>query len=286
MAEVQLPVSEFDTLVLSGGSLMAVSIIGALQYLKDNNLISHVQNYIGTSAGAIVCYLLIIGYTPIEIIIYLCTNHQFFEKLKYFNIVSATRGEGATSFLHISEQIEKMTIDKTGRLYTMGDILTIFNKNFTCVTYNITKNQPEYLSPLTTPSLPCITALRMSCNLPLVFESFKYGDSFYIDGGLSNNFPIDQAEIIGKKVIGINLDYKIVEDTPHNNLLEYVYKLILIPVIQAEKYKILNTRENTVIVQILCTNSIKFFDFNVNSKTKLELFSLGYEECKKKFLKS
>ena len=121
-------ISEFDTLVLSGGSVMAISIIGALQYLKDNNLISHINHYIGTSAGAIICYLLIIGYTPIEIIIYLCTNHHLFEKLKYINVVSASRGEGATTFLHISEQIEKMTIDKTGRLNTMSDIQTLFNK--------------------------------------------------------------------------------------------------------------------------------------------------------------
>ena len=281
-----LSISEFDTLVLSGGSVMAISIIGALQYLKDNNLISHIKHYIGTSAGAIISYLLIIGYTPIEIIIYLCTNHQLFEKLKYINVVSASRGEGATTFLHVSEQIEKMTIDKTGRLYTMADIQSIFNKNLVCVTYNITKNQTEYLSPNLTPNLPCITALRMSCNLPLVFEAFKYGDSFYIDGGLANNFAVDEAELLGKRIIGINLDYDICEDNPHKNLIEYIYKLILVPVIQSIKYRIKNAQKSTIIVQIKSKNSIKFFDFDVNAKIKLELFSMGYEECKKQFLKN
>ena len=154
-----------------------------------------------------------------------------------------------------------------------------------CVTYNITKNQTEYLSPILTPNLPCITALRMSCNLPLVFESFKYGDSFYIDGGLSNNFAVDQAELLGKRVIGINLEYDISEDSPHNNLLEYIYKLILVPVVQSINYRIKNAQKNTVIVQIGSKNSIKFFDFDVNAKIKLELFSMGYEECKKQFLK-
>lgn len=121
-------ISEYDTLVLSGGSLNNITILGSLQYLKDNDMINNIQTYIGTSSGAIICYLLIIGYTPIEIIVYLCINNQLFEKLKCFDLLNAIRGEGGVSFLYIADQIEKMTIEKIGRLLTLKDLETVYKK--------------------------------------------------------------------------------------------------------------------------------------------------------------
>ena len=278
--------SEFDTIVLSGGSVNGISILGALQYLKDNNMINNIKTYIGTSVGSIIIYLLIIGYTPIEIVVYLCTHNHLFEKLKCFDLVTASRGGGATSFIHISEQLEKMTIDKTGRLFTMKDIETTFNKKFICTTYNMTKCCIEYKSSDTDPDMPCLCALRMSSNLPLIFESYKYGDSFYIDGGLANNFPIDVAESYGKKIIGICLDFDIKEDNQANNLLEYIYKMLMIPISQSAVYRIQNKKSFVEVVELKSSDGIKFFNFDLTSKIKLEMFSSGYENIKEYFEKA
>jgi hypothetical protein len=103
----------FDTLVISGASSKCIIILGALQYLYDQNYLNNIDNFTGTSAGAIVCFLLIIGYTPIEIIVYICTN-QLIEKMAHFNVVAMINGHGASSFSNIYEQLEKMTIAKIG----------------------------------------------------------------------------------------------------------------------------------------------------------------------------
>ena len=274
--------SEFDTLVMSGGSINGIIILGSLQYLKDKNLINNIKNYIGTSIGAVLAYLLIIGYTPVEIIVYLCTHYQIFEKLKCFNLVNASRGEGAVSFSSISDELEKMTIDKVGKVMNMLDLESRFGKNFVCVTYNTTKSQAEYLSGENTPDLPCLTALRMTCNLPLVFETYKYGDSFYIDGGLVNNFPLDVGERIGNKVIGIFLSYNISEDNPNRNLLEFIYKLLYVPIADSITNKVLRKLLTSTVIE-LKTGNMNFFNFDVTSKMKLEMFSVGYEETKKFF---
>ena len=73
---------EYDTLVVSGGSSKVLLTIGSLQYCYDNFLLKNIKTYIGTSSGAMLCYLLIIGYSPIDIIIYACTN-QLLEKLAH-----------------------------------------------------------------------------------------------------------------------------------------------------------------------------------------------------------
>jgi len=111
----------FDTLVLSGGSTKGIIILGALQYLYDQNYLNEINNFVGTSCGALIGFLLAIGYTPIEIIVYICTN-QLVEKVPHFNIVAMINGHGASSFSNIYEELEKMTIAKIGYIPTFADI--------------------------------------------------------------------------------------------------------------------------------------------------------------------
>ena len=53
------PISDFDTLVLSGGSSKGILILGALQYAYDNFLLNKIYKYIGTSIGSIICFFFI-----------------------------------------------------------------------------------------------------------------------------------------------------------------------------------------------------------------------------------
>ena len=49
-------------LVISGGGINGLGLLGIIRYLSENNLIKNISHYIGTSAGAILSFLLIIGY--------------------------------------------------------------------------------------------------------------------------------------------------------------------------------------------------------------------------------
>jgi len=273
-------VFDYDTLVLSGGSTKGILTLGSLQFAQDTFLLKHIKTYIGTSSGAIICYLLTIGYTPIEIVVYICT-HQLLEKMQHFNVVAMINGGGASSFNHIQEHIEKMTISKIGYLPTLQDIYTKFDKTLICVTHNLTTNETEYLDPEHYPNLPCITALRMSSNLPLVFEHFKYGDNFYIDGGISDNFAIDLGEKRGEKILGILLSPENTNFTNEidSNILELIYKLMFIPIKQAITHKLKNCTHKCTIIE-LDYKKLKFFNFNVSSIEKLEMFSSGYQQFK------
>jgi len=273
-------VVDYDTLVLSGGSTKGIIILGSIQYLYDNYFLQKVTSYIGTSSGSMICYLLSIGYTPIEIITYICKN-QLLEKMQHFNVVAMINGSGAVSFNNIYEHLEKMTIEKIGYIPTFQDLKTNFGKTLICVTYNITEDKTEYISTENYPTLPCLIALKMSSNLPLIFENYKYGNSFYIDGGVSDNFAIDIGDKIGNKVIGILLssEKENFNTHPDMDILEFIYKIMFIPISQTTEYKIKNISKKCKIIR-LKSSKIKFFNFNVGSKTKLDLFSLGYENTK------
>lgn len=274
---------DYDTLVLAGGSSKGLMTLGALQYAFDNYLLKNIKTYIGCSAGVMIGYLLAIGYTPIEIVVYICCN-QLMEKMVHFNIVAMINNQGASSYNTINETFEKMTINKIGFYPTLKDLKDKFGKTLICSTYNLTEQKIEYLSPETHPNLPCITAIRMSSNLPLIFENFKYGNSLYIDGGVCDNFPIDLGDKIGKKILGIVItsETKNLNNVNDMDVLEFIYLLMFIPVSQNQEHKIKNVSDKCKIIR-LYNDKIKFFNFDLNSKDKLDLFSSGYEQMKNQF---
>jgi len=268
---------DYNTIVLSGASTKGIVLLGGLQYAYDNCFLKNVTNYIGTSAGSIICYLLAIGYTPVEIIVYICTN-QLFEKIQNFNIIAMINGSGALSFNHIHEQLEKMTIEKIGFLPNLEQLYSRFGKKLTCVTHNFTTNTTEYLNYETFPTLPCITALRMSSNLPLIFDRYKYGDNFYIDGGVSNNFPIDKVDIEGNKVFGLTIDFINKNKDENFSMVEYIYNLMFIPICESVKLKVQKCSSRCDIFKL--NSDVNIFNFNINSKKKLDMFSSGYQQLK------
>jgi NTE family protein len=267
----------YETLVLSGHSIKGLVVLGSIQYLYDNFLLNNIKTFIGTSSGSIICYLLIIGYTPIEIMVYICTN-QLFEKMQNFNIVAMMQRRGAMSFNNIQEHLEKMTIAKLGYLPTLKNLKDKFDKKLICVTYNLTKKQTEYLNFENNPDLPCIIALRMSANLPLLFESYKYGDSLYIDGGISDNFAIDIDDKDNNKIIGILLNCETNKDINTSNTMEFIYNLLFIPVNQSINLKINNSSKNCQVIKLDYDDKIKIFDFNIKSTDKLQMFTNGYKQ--------
>ena len=279
----------YNSIVLGGGSATGLVTLGSLQYLYDNFMMNDLKKYIGTSSGAITCFLLLIGYTPIEIIVYIC-KERLMESMHSMNLVSMLNGTGAMSFNSIYSALEKMTINKIGYLPTFRDIETRYNKILIITTFNLSKMQPEYLSFETTPDLPILIALKMSSNLPFVFENFKYNKNYYIDGGISNNFPIDLLDD-DDKALAIRLsnddnddnndnddDKRITYDLNEKTFLEYVYTVIFVPIMQQDKNKIKNCKKSNKIISIKVDKSS--FNFNIIHTDKLDMFSSGYSQTR------
>jgi len=275
--------STYDTMVISGGAVRGLLALGALQYLCDNRLCDNVETYVGTSCGSMISYLLAIGYTPVEIMVYLCT-HDILEQFTNFDMRAVASCGGAISFSIIQEHLEKMSIEKTGRLFTLGDLQRIHDKRFIAVTYNITESKTEYLTPETHSDLPCITAIRMSSNLPFVFDIFRYSDNFYVDGGLSDNFALEFAENIGSRVVGIttcNANTHEDFDISAMNILSYLEKIIAIPIAQNVEFRIERADPRTKVIRL--RGGTSGLNFTIDPRTRLEMFSTGYASCKEQF---
>jgi len=272
----------FDTLVLPGGGAKGFTLLGAVQCLQDLQLLDKTETYIGTSVGAILCYLLIIGYTPLEIIISVY-KYKWLEKLQEYNLVNFSNGTGVTSFSGIQEALEKMSIEKAGKFFTMESLKKTYNKSLVAVTYNMTRCTTEYLSADTYPDLPCLTALRMSANIPLVFDRFKYMDNYFVDGGISENFAINKGEELGRRVLGVYLeiDEKSLKDEPTDGIVSYFLRLLQIPIIQSSRFRVEKAnREKCTIIAIKTEKLRNALEFNLKSTIRLDMFSEGYTAVK------
>ena len=170
-----------------------------------------------------------------------------------------------------------MTIEKIGRLVSLSDIFHIFNKELIFTTYNITTDKYEILSRHTYPDMPCLVALRMSSNIPLIFKPYEYKKNLYIDGGITNNFPVDLGEKYGNNILAINL-YSNCNKYNTSNILNYMYDIVSIPINQHMKNTIENTTNKTVIVNLCKNKTISSFNFKLDTTTILDMFSDGYQQ--------
>jgi len=211
----------YDTLVLSGGSVNGITILGALQYMWDHNKLKNIKKYYGTSVGSIISYLLIIGYEPTEILLNIISE-KLIDHFKKINVIDIANGNGGFSWEPIDDFLLELTLTKCEQPMSFEDIYKRYNVSLICCTYNLSKQTVEILSYETHPTLLCTAAIRMSCNIPLLFPRYKYLGDYYIDGGVVDNFPIGSVD--PKNIVfGINLSIKpnlINSKEPLNDLLD------------------------------------------------------------------
>ena len=282
----------YETMILSGGGTKGLCSLGALQYLQDSKRIdcSSVTRLIGTSIGAIICYFLAIGYSPIELVVYLC-SHGVLESLVINNFEQIVSGDGIYDYKILRDVYEKMTLEKMDVIPTLSEVYTRFGKELIICTYNFTDRKTEHLSYRTHPDLSCLDALRMSSNLPFIFSSFVYGDKEYIDGGVIENFSFSMLSSLSsekkeKKILGIYLDNQIVNsptDKEYNRLspiLDKIYTMLMIPTSEYEKQMIQTINHEYVEFITVSVQNVKIYTFKLPHIDKLELFSLGYNRSK------
>lgn len=282
--DVNSLIPDYNTMVLSGGGVKGLGILGALQFLADQNKLCTVVKYIGTSVGAIIGYLIAIGYSPIEVMVNIYQKQIIEKVMNAVNVMDLMNHGGAVNFFVLQDILEDMTISKIGHLLTMEQLYNEFGKHLICCTYNHSKGVCEYLDYRNHPKLPCVIALKMSSNFPFLFHPFFYEDSTYIDGALLENFPISQLteEDIA---IGIRLGQpkqKVTTQKHKQQPFDFIQHVFSILSISIEHSSRLSETQATYkpkdTVPILL--DLDVFQWSMTMTDKFNAFSVGYETIK------
>lgn len=266
----------YNTIVLSGGGVRGFGLLGSLQFLILNKQLDHVKKFIGTSIGAILCVIIIIGYEPTEVIIKFIQNN-YFKKLGSYSLVQAMKGNGFLSFEEFGKILEELIVEKVGYVPTLAQLNELYNKEFICLTFNYTKRQEEILCHTTHPELNVLDALRMTSSVPFIFDCFQYKNDIYFDGFLSNNFPIN---LIKEDDLCIAISCVKPEWKDDSNSIEFwklIWNLLLLPLYQLQDVKNKPFQKQCDIIQ-LDLSQFTMLDYKLKPKVMLDMFSEGY--CK------
>jgi NTE family protein len=203
-------------LVLSGGGAKGLAHIGTLKIIDSLGV--RIDYIGGTSMGAIIGSLYASGYTGKQI-------DSIFRETDFEVLIQDELPRSAKTFYE-KEDSERYAItlpfdnfkvafpssiskgqnvyNKLAQLLLHVDHIDDFSKlpiPFLCIASDIEKGEPIILENGYLPD-----AITASGAFPSLFEPIEMGDRLLIDGGVTNNYPID--EIIAKKVdiiIGVDV---------------------------------------------------------------------------------
>lgn len=282
---------EFSTIVFSGGAFKAISLVGIIKFLEENNLIKNIKNLIGTSAGAVFCYLICLGYScnDMKQLLYKMTNQDEYLKfdLEIDDLINMYENFGLDSGERLEIFFQNILYQKLYRKdITFLEFAKITGKNLVICVTNLTKVSSEYWSVDTTPHYSIITALKASCCIPIIFTPIKIDDMLYIDGGLYNNFPISylNKHNIIKDVLGININCD--NFSKMDNFLYYI-RFIISTLIDKLKYKEIeiakNLSQNIITLELGNEENVTFDDMKIIlTKEFIDRYiTIGYDAIQK-----
>lgn len=272
---------KYNTLIVSGGGIKGFFMLGSLQSLFDKQLLetNQIKKYIGTSVGAIINALIIIGYEPKEILANII-QYDFFKALQ-FTPFHGLSGDGFLDFQNITILLEKMIKQKMDKIPTIDEFCTRYNISFVAVTFNYTLQKEFVISQKNAPELNLLDALRMTSNVPFLFQPFTYNDEEYLDGFLVNNYPIDKLDIIHDTPIGIYCDSptnKNENKKTANGRWNMFWNVIHIPLNQLQQQKRGPYYDLLDNIKLDTSDLYEVEYYNMTPSKMLDLFSNGYSQ--------
>jgi predicted acylesterase/phospholipase RssA len=269
-------------LVMSGGGPTMLQTLGALYHLDTNEYLKleNIETIYGTSAGAIigVCISLKFDWETINDYIIKRPWQDVFP-IKIQNILDAYTKKGI---------FDKTNIEKCFKpLFDAKDIPIDINLedfyNFTKVelhffSFEINEYKVEDISYLTHPKISVITAIQMTCALPLLVSPVCIDGKCYIDGGTTCNYPLKYCIESGKildEILGFKNKYSESKNNITNEssliqfLTSFLYKAVFSLSTDRSQPEIKN--------EVVCDVSHLDFDFLKESISSSEVRKALFE---------
>jgi len=252
---------KYENLVLSGGGVKGYTYIGVMKAFEELNIKEKFKIIVGSSIGSFFALLMVLGYTSDKLI-------TVFSKMNisFGNLVSITEnniddvlsnfvysyGMDSGEKIHniikifIKNKIENSEI-------SFKELYDYTNVELTIVLTNLTQNTTKYCNYINTPDMKVHLAVRASISLPFIFNPVIIDDIFYIDGGITNNLPIDYfSETDIKNTLGISLTS--LKTDKINSLTQYILGIFKCYIGFSEIEKINKYKDNILIIQQECSS--------------------------------
>lgn len=201
-------------IVISGGGPTLIQAMATIQQLENRGFLDtkNIESIYGTSAGAIVGTLICLKYDWETINDYIIKRpwHDVFP-IKVQNIFDAYTKKGIFDSKIIEKCFKPLFDAKDISLdITLEDFYTYSNIDLHFFTFDINEYKITNISHITHPNLRLITALQMTCAIPILVTPVCVDGKCYIDGGIACNYPLNYCIESGKnpdEILGFKNNY-------------------------------------------------------------------------------
>ncbi len=238
-------------LVLSGGAARGFAHLGILKALHEHNISPEIISSV--SAGAIVGAFYADGFSPEEIL-------YIFEEKKLLQFTSLSFKRAG--LLDISGL--KKILNEQLRAKTFADL----QKPLYIAVTNYHSGTVEYLY-----KGDLAESIVASSSIPVLFHPTEINKKKYIDGGVTDNFPVAPIQNQAKILIGVHANPMGWTDKV-NGLLQVAIRSFLLSVNSK-----IDLKKNDVDI-FICPQKLAQYGVLDVSKGR-EIFNIGYEEANK-----
>ena len=181
-------------LVIPGGGPTGIIALGALQYLETNHFwnINEIESIYATSVGCILSVLIAMKFEWEMIIDYIIKRpwHEAFPiNINCFFDAFSKKGLFDRKFIEIFFKpffdAKDLSLD-----ITMKEFYECTKIELHFFSLEINNFEVVNISHETYPDLQLLTAIHMSCAIPVIFSPVCIEDKCYVDGGVVCNYPL------------------------------------------------------------------------------------------------
>lgn len=275
-------------LVISGGGPTLIQVLGAIQHLETNNFlnISDIETIYGTSAGAIIGILICLKYDWETINDYIIKRpwHDVFA-IKAEHILEVYKKKGLFDIKIIEKCFKPVFDAKDVPLdINLEDFYNLTKIELHFFSFEINEYKVHDISYLTHPKLSLLTAVQMTCALPILISPVFIEDKCYIDGGLSTNYPLQYCIDTRKQldeILGFKNEYRDNKDIikEDNTIIQFLFSFLYKAIFSISTHHI----QPEIKYEVICDTQLLTLDFLRNALGDIEvrksLFKSGSESA-------
>lgn len=273
-------------LVFSGGGPNLIQILGALQNLEQKKFLDfkNIESIYGTSAGAIVAILICLKFDWETVYDYVIKRPwQDVFSIKVQDILDAYSKKGIFDLKTIEKCFKPLLDAKDIPLnINLEDFYKWSNIELHMYTFEINEYKLQDISYLTHPKLSLLTAIQMTCGLPVLITPVCIDNQCFIDGGLASNYPLNYCIETGKnldEILGFKNKYSEENNNIHekSTILDFLLSFLFKAVFSISKSNI----ETFIPNEIICDSKFLTLDVLSNALSNIDirkdLFKNGIE---------
>lgn len=270
----------YTNLVFGGGGVKCISYIGILKYMEEHKEKFNIKKIAGSSGGSLFALTYSLGYNYNDL-------RNLIIKLD-FNQIRDINTDNIFNFLgnygldtgNKMELLIKLIIKKktNNENLTFSEFYKLYNIDLIISATCINTVETEFFSYTNSPNMPIYKAIRISCSIPFYYNNVEYHGKIYIDGGITNNYPINLFDNDLEHTIGFYpKNNNIIKQTNMNEIENYITNFVYCVL---KKYEMPVEHKNRTIF-IDCDFS--FIDFGITTEKKEQAISNGYQSISQFF---